>query len=280
MPAAHIHFATGNLSGARDVVLVPELRYLMVVGADNTYFQLNASPVSVNPDPLVVGPATFTFGVVPDNAPPTAYAGLDQTVAAGTNGEAQVQLDGTGSSDPDADPLSYSWSGPFGEVAGATPTVTLSLGMHEVTLTISDGQESSQDTVTITVVDETAPEIHAVAVSPDTIWPPNHRMVDVTVTVDATDNCDANPTCRIVSISSDETPIDPRCLPRGLRRLLAHAPPDTEITGPLADRQREPRNHTGCRHARPHRRAAAGHAVPADEPCRPRVALCNCEDHR
>ena len=36
------------------------------------------------------------------------------------------------------------------------------------------------------------------------IWSPNHKFVDVTATVTATDNCDANPTVTLVSITSNE----------------------------------------------------------------------------
>jgi hypothetical protein len=58
---------------------------------------------------------TISGGVVNDNSP-TANAGPDQTVAPG----ASVSLDGTGSSDPDGDGLSYAWT----QTAG--PSVTLS----------------------------------------------------------------------------------------------------------------------------------------------------------
>ena len=44
----------------------------------------------------------------PVNQPPVANAGPDQTVAS----EATVKLDGSGSTDPNEDPLTYEWSQP------------------------------------------------------------------------------------------------------------------------------------------------------------------------
>jgi probable HAF family extracellular repeat protein len=49
--------------------------------------------------------------------------------------------------------------------------------------------------------DTTAPTITALSVSPDYIWPPNNKMVTVTVSVSATDDVDATPTCGLASIT-------------------------------------------------------------------------------
>ena len=63
---------------------------------------------------------TTTVNVTNVNHPPLAHAGPDQTRNAG----ATVQLDGTASTDPDSDPLTFTWSQRSG------PTVTLS-NVHE-----------------------------------------------------------------------------------------------------------------------------------------------------
>ena len=92
------------------------------------------------------------------NEPPVANAGQDQNKVEWTSGGVSVNMDGSGSSDPDDDSITFTWTGPFSEgggvVTGKSPTVTLtSLGTHTITLVVNDGTvDSAQDTVDITVV--------------------------------------------------------------------------------------------------------------------------------
>jgi hypothetical protein len=98
-----------------------------------------------------------------------------------------------GSFDPDNEPITFESSpqGPY--PLGATP----------VTLTVRDGSGASAScTATVTVQDTTPPQI-LVVLHPDTLWPPNHRMVDVDASVVAADNCGA-PTVELVSVTSSE----------------------------------------------------------------------------
>ena len=95
------------------------------------------------------------------NRPPVADAGSNQTVNANL-GSATVTLDGSGSSDPDGDPLTFAWAGPFGTVGGVSPTVTLPGGVHTITLTVGDGR-GGVDTDTVTVA------VRALKVSPNSL---------------------------------------------------------------------------------------------------------------
>jgi hypothetical protein len=96
-----------------------------------------------------------------DNQPPIADAGPDQTVEC-AGATTSVTLDGTGSSDPEGDPLTYLWTAPgvtFDDPSSPTPTGQFPLGTTTVTLTVSDGELEDTDTVDITVEDTTPPSI-------------------------------------------------------------------------------------------------------------------------
>ena len=138
------------------------------------------------------------------NSSPVADAGADQTVECSHPNGAEVTLDGSGSSDPDGDPLFYSWSGPFGIWTGQTIYPELSLGTHSITLTVDDGNGNTDtDTVNVTVMDSTPPSL-SVSLSPDSLWPANHKMMRVDASIQTSDSCDESPSVKLVSIISNE----------------------------------------------------------------------------
>jgi hypothetical protein len=71
----------------------------------------------------------------------------------------------------------------------------------DVTGTDACGLQSS-DSAEVEVVDTIPPEIDVV-VTPDTLWPPNHKLRDIEASVVVTDNC-PNPTFALTAATSDE----------------------------------------------------------------------------
>ena len=141
-------------------------------GADGTVAN-NGTDVTYTPDPNFSGTDTFTYVVSDGNGgsdtatvtvtvaavddPPIADAGPDQNVLSTD----LVQLDGSGSSDPEGATLSYAWtvaSGPAGSAVNfsdptiASPTASFSdLGTYVLQLEVSAAGQSDTDTVAILV---------------------------------------------------------------------------------------------------------------------------------
>ena len=101
---------------------------------------------------------TFTVSVTnvpppPANKAPVAKANeLPATVTAADDTGAVIALDATGSSDPDGDTLTYSWTD-FGTVIATTATasVKLPIGTHAIALTVNDGKGGVNSTAAQTV---------------------------------------------------------------------------------------------------------------------------------
>ena len=190
-------------------------------------FDPTYGPITVLKDILLIapGPGDFAaFSIVeqrfsetttPSNQPPVAIC-HDVTVSAGSTCTASPFFSiSNGSYDPDGDPITLAQS----------PTGPYPVGITPMILTVTDSKgASSECTGKVTVVDTTPPTITFASANPSVLWPPNHKMVSVTLTVTATDNCGGTPACKIISVSSNE-PI--RCLDFGDRA------PDWQVTGNL-----------------------------------------------
>ncbi len=242
MDAAPLLFGAGD---SRNLAIIGHfddgvLRDVTSPTAGTTYASADPGIVTVSDSGLLTAVAPGETEVVVENAgvsitvavtvlanqSPLAVAGPDLTVECSSPAGSAVVLDGGVSADPDGDPLTFSWSGPFGSVTGATPTVTLPLGASTVQLTVDDGRGgASSDTVDVNVRDTTAPVPGPATASPSSLWPPNHKMVAVTVQANAQDACNVAPSCAIQSVTANE-PIDGGAV---------------EITGPLSLKLRSER---------------------------------------
>lgn len=85
---------------------------------------------------------------------------------------------------------------PDGQILSNTATVRAD--------TLDADLADNEATADVAAFDTTPPVIQDASISPDRLWPPNHKMVPVSVNVVATDSCDPNPACSIVGIASDE----------------------------------------------------------------------------
>jgi uncharacterized repeat protein (TIGR03803 family) len=155
---------------------------------------------------LLVGPDGSLYGTTPYGGPrrggilfkvvlnrsPVARS-HNVTVTAGANCTADASVD-DGSFDPDAgDTITLRQEPPGPYPVGITP----------VTLTVTDNHgASASSTATVTVVDSTPPTLGDVTVTPNVLWPPNHKMVEVTVNYAAADNCGA--VSNALSVTSNE----------------------------------------------------------------------------
>lgn len=146
------------------------------------------------------------------NHPPIAAAGADVTTTAGS----PVALDGSASSDPDSDPLAFTWtqvSGPAVALVGdttATPSFVAPLVGATLTfqVTVDDGLGGlASDDVTVTVMTATTPPDCSLArPSVTELWPPNHGLVPVSI-LGVTDPNGGGVTVTILNVTQDE-PVD------------------------------------------------------------------------
>lgn len=143
-----------------------------------------AVAAGANPDPAHPG--------CPSNHPPVADARPDgATYECTSSAGAAVTLDGTHSSDPDHDALSFAWAPAAGldNAAADIAHGTFALGAHSLTLTVDDGQATDDDGASFTVVDTTGPSLTCASVTAECSSPVG---TPVAVSASASDVCDAD----------------------------------------------------------------------------------------
>jgi hypothetical protein len=149
------------------------------------------------------------------NQPPVANAGPDQKVECTGHGCALVTLDGSKSSGPDGDTLSFVWQDESNKQVGTSAVTQLAvpMGTHTFTLTVAYAGGLPSTAVTHVTVRDTTPPTLQVSLSPNVIRSREQKRVRVNATVKVSDVCDPNPKVKLVSITSND-PDD-----RGRRRV-------------------------------------------------------------
>ena len=194
-------FATGNVGIQVD-------QYAKDTVIDGIDFNSNTTNITDNgintvvTNTQVVANATWCPST---NEPPVADAGDYQPIECATSSGAQVMLDGSGSSDPDADPLTYLWTAlgiTFDDPTSVTPTATFPVGTTTVTLTVDDGNGGTDtDDVVITVVADTEPPvITLVGADPQILECSIDAYTELGAT--AADACDGDLTANMVTDAS------------------------------------------------------------------------------
>jgi probable HAF family extracellular repeat protein len=164
-----------------------------------------------------VSPASSTTVVVPpDTTAPviSALAATPSTVSP-TNGQlVDVAVLVIATDDVDAAPVctlssitasgtttdDFTFTGLSARVrAVAGRTYTLNVTCADAAGNVSP----SSSTNVVVLPDTTAPVIGSLHATPDAVWPPNGKMVAVSVAVSATDNVDSAPQCSLTSITAN-----------------------------------------------------------------------------
>ena len=154
--------------------------------------------------------------VIDLNSPPSITALEPQTLECESD-KGAVAILSVDVSDPDGDPMLLIWEVDgtgyqtnmiTGDMTSTPQTITFQaefgVGTHQVVATVFDDNGEYASTMTlITVEDTVPPEIQSIKLSRTTLWPPNHRLVPVTLRVHATDACGPI-RARVVDVSSNE----------------------------------------------------------------------------
>ena len=187
-----------TLAPANETALLNGQLYINIHTAANTAGEIRAQLIqSTNSSPTITCPANAEIECEDHETPVELVAHVE---------------------DPDGDPLLVVWtidgvakpsisvpSGGTTTSADVPFTTDLDVGPHTVSVSVSDGTSVAVScTATITVVDTVAPVIKSVKATPNSLWPPNHKMKNVNVKTVAEDAC-GDVTWKIISVSSNES---------------------------------------------------------------------------
>lgn len=209
-------------------------------GSDDPNPQISCDPVSGSVFALgtttVLCSATDTFGdraegefdvSVVDTTPPSLILN-DITAEADSGGTAEVTYTPVANDTVDGS-ITATCTPPSG--------TRFPLGETTVQCSATDSRgNTANGSFVVRVVDSTAPHIASVTADPNVLAPANHKLVDVTVTVEASDANDPMPQCSISTVTANEPILAPGSGNTGF---------DWQITGPLTLQLRAERSGEG-----------------------------------
>lgn len=194
---AEVTFATTAIDavdGEVPVTCTPASGSLFPVGA--TTVQCSASDSRGN-----TSNASFTVTVTQSGSAPPELQLSDITVEATSEAGAEVTFTPVAIDDVDGT-ISATCTPPSGS--------TFPLGSTTVQCTATDSHgNTAEGSFEVSVVDGTAPHIAGVTATPDVLEPPDHKLVPVTITVDAVDAIDPQPRCTVVDVTANEPIVGP-----------------------------------------------------------------------
>ena len=219
-PLVFIHSPVNNavISSTEKLILsggAQDLQDGELTAASSLSWKLDTESLGTGPDLIVpagsLSPGNHVISLTAQNsadqsatasvtvtvARPPVAACKNVTVSAGNQCNATASIDnGSYSLGGDSITITQNPAGPYG--LGTTPVglmATNSLGL------------SDQCMAVVTVQDTTPPNL-SVSLSPNVLWPPNHKLVPITANISVSDNCDPSAHVALVSITSNE-PLQP-----------------------------------------------------------------------
>ena len=186
-------FGSVIYSDAQEASLLANLNYVDIHTASNTAGELRAQLIRVNTAPGIICEEELTVECGKPFTYNATVSDLDAnavSVVFTLNGQ-EVKTVNIAAGSP-----------PAGQVLSLTTKLHNEVNLLTITATDSAGAETICDVI-INAEDTIAPVIESLTVTPKVLWPPNHKMVRVTVDAEVKDLCGAT-TYKIISVKSSQ----------------------------------------------------------------------------
>ncbi len=197
-----------------------------VGGSNSISFGLGFSPVTISfldcfTETILVGTMNddCTLDVITGNQAPTCDAGGPYLIECGNPTTSSGAVSASGSSDPDADSLTYLWTtncpgGSFSSNTAEMPTLTMNsdcCNNCSVTLAVSDGTATSTCQATVGLVDTNAPTLTSSAANSTVECDGSGNAAALADWLGAHGGAVATDTCGAVTFSNDYTALSDTC---------------------------------------------------------------------